>query len=187
MSAKIIEMNAFGPDREAFRQWERDEVAKAIQENKFLRPSDRKKVALNLARLLREAGSDERGSKTRIARLAWPNDGAPLQKFDLVTLPLEAEASEKRLKRLAKKPKHYAELAKAIAHVSGRRRSDVCVELFRGTQIEAGATAQARKFSDNLPEDWDKLAELIESMAAVGQTHGTARTFAQDRRSLGHV
>jgi hypothetical protein len=167
MSAEIIEMNAAGPFREAVRQWERDEVARAIQENKILKLSERKKVALNLAHLLNEAGTDERGSKTRIVRLAWPNDDVPLKKLDLVTLPLDAEPTQKRLDRLAKKPKRYAQLAIAIAHILGRRWHDVWIDVFRGTQIEAGVTARAGKFSDDHSDDWDKLAELIAAMAAA--------------------
>jgi hypothetical protein len=164
MSAKIIEMNPTGPDSEAFRQWERDEVASAIRRNAILVPSDRKKVALNLARKL-DGVADKRGSKTRIVHLAWPHDDAPLKRLDLVTLP--PEPSQTRLARLAKKPKHYAALAKAIARVSGDRQDDACVEVFRGTRIEAGIAERAEKFSDDHSEDWDKLAESIEAMAAA--------------------
>ncbi|QIG96579.1 hypothetical protein [Bradyrhizobium sp. 6(2017)] len=174
MSAEIIEMST----REAARQWERDEVARAIQENKILnKESDRKKVALRLARLLHDAAADERGSKTRIVHLAWPTEGVPLKKLDRVTLPLDGEPNADRLKRLAKKPKHYAQLAKAIAHFLGLRSQDVLVDIFRGTQIEAGVTARSSRFSENHSEDWDKLAELIAAMATAVATRKGLREY----------
>lgn len=164
MKADIIEMNSTVPDREAIRQWERDEVARAIRENKILKGSSRKRAALNLARMLNDVSAHERGLRTKIVSLAWPNDDVPLKKLDLVTLPLSGDAAQRRLDRLAKKPKHYEKLARAIAQISRRNIGDVCVEAFRGTEIEAGVARRAQAFSTDYPEDWDRLVELIEAM-----------------------
>jgi hypothetical protein len=195
MSAEVIDLLGGVPDRDVQRQWERDQMELALRDNAVMPPSDRRRVAVRLARMIEDAGAVERGWKTKLAHLAWPGAEAPLKKLDLVTLPLDAEPGAKRLARLAKKPRHYAALAAALATVCGRQRQDVHVELFRGTRIEAAMAVQANRFVDIESDDWDKLAELIAAMtiAVCRRTDmrgylrtiaGRAGTYSLDTRTI---
>lgn len=152
-------------ESDAMRRRKQDRAEQRLKRNTVLLGSDPKRMAQYISKLMNEVANmpeTRRGWRTEFAAgLSWCREVKYLDRF---TFPdgLGAEQEKRRLKRLAHKPKHYADLARELARRLDRDPRGILVELCQGTQLDADREENGT--IDLEDGDWDRLVELIEEM-----------------------
>lgn len=169
--ANIISLhNSPSPVHDLAGKIKRAESLRRAVESKATFPSgDQWQAARNLHRLIAVWRESEQFNISRIldvVGLGGNGTTDSTKRLDTYTLP--DDASTNRRDRIAKKPRKYLELARAIAAELGEPEAIILCQVFEGCSYGTEHVTSG----DWEAEDWTKLTELIKQMAsALVQDH----------------